>query len=325
MRLGFPVSVLGRPRLKSYDGRRWQNKPHLSVSLLYLRDILEYLHGQDIHLYRMSPYLAPYHSHPDLPEFHNQIEECAGELEYIGQLARSYDIRLSFHATPYTTLSSPEAALVKKSMTDLAGWARMLDLMGTGPEAIIVLHLGGSYDDREASKTRFVGHYLNLPESVRRRVALENDDRTYSLIDVLEVANQTGMPVIYDHLHLLNHNPEGIDLSHALPAVWKTWPAGVRPKLHFSSPRTEMKPVSRSGQRAAMQAPMWTEHADFVNPFEFIAFARELPATNDVDIMLEAKAKDLAVMRLRADLKRYAPDLAEQIDPKPKEDYPTCV
>jgi UV DNA damage endonuclease len=309
MQLGFPVSVLGRPRLKSHDARRWQNKPHLSVSLLYLRDILEYLHDQDIHLYRMSPYLAPYHSHPDHPEFHHQIEECAGELAYVGQLARSYGIRLSFHATPYTMLSSPDSGLVQRSRADLLNWTRILDGMQLGPEAVIILHLGGRYDDPEASKARFVVECEQLPPAVRSRLALENDDSIYSLVDVLDVTRQAHLPVAFDNLHFLNHNPEEMELVEALEAVWTTWPAGVRPKLHFASARTEMKPARSDRADGALRSPNWTEHADFVNPFEFIAFARTLPALDNVDIMLEARAKDLALMRLRTDLERFAPDL----------------
>lgn len=310
MRLGFPVSVLGRPGLKSHDGRRQQNKPHLSVSLLYLRDIIHYLREQGIRLYRLSPFLAPYYSHPDLPGFHDQIEMCATELRHIGALARSCSIRLSFHASPYTVLSSPEPALVSRSAQSLHGWARMLDLMGMEQEAVIILHLGGRYEGAEASKDRFVENCMRLPPATRARLAIENDDSIYGVSDVVEVAQQVNAPVIFDYLHFQNHNPEGLDLDEALSAAWKTWPATVRPKLHFSSPRTEMRPAGGSGQAGALRSPSWTEHADFVNPFEFIEFARSLPALQGADVMLEARAKDLAVLRLRADLARYAPDLA---------------
>ena len=80
MKLGFAVKVLGRPGLKSNDTRRWQNSPHLSVSLAYLRDIFVYLRQINVRMYRMSSDLAPYVTHPDLPQFHNQIAECADEL-----------------------------------------------------------------------------------------------------------------------------------------------------------------------------------------------------------------------------------------------------
>jgi len=310
MRLGFAVSVLGRPRLKSHDGRRWPAAPHLSVSLLYLRDILEYLHEQDIHMYRLSAQLAPYAAHPGLPQFAGQLDECAGELAYVGQLAADYGVRLSIHATPYTTLSAPEPALVEKSAADLVVWARLLDQLGQGPEAVIVLHIGGAYGDAPAAKARCIARCRALPACALARLAIENDDSAYDIADALEVAGQIGRPVVFDYLHFLNYNPQEMALPAALARVWASWPAGARPKLHFSSPRTAW----RAGPAPALTPPQWTEHADFVNPFEFIALARQLPAGAPADIMLEAKAKDVALLRLRADLRRYAPDLAGRLE-----------
>jgi len=76
MRLGFAVKVMGQPDLKSHDTRRWQNDPHLSVSLAYVRDIFGYLGRVGIRMYRLSSELAPYLTHPDLPQFHHQLDEC---------------------------------------------------------------------------------------------------------------------------------------------------------------------------------------------------------------------------------------------------------
>jgi UV DNA damage endonuclease len=55
--------------------------------------------------------------------------------------------------------------------------------------------------------------------------------------------------------------------------------------------------------------PVWTGHADFTNPFEFVTMMRGLDGL-DFDVMLESKSKDLALVRLRLDLLRYAPDVA---------------
>ena len=82
--LGFPVKVLGAP-LRSHDSRRWQNQPHLSVSLAYVRDVFEYLQRRDIRFYRLAGQLAPYLTHPALPQFHRQLEECSVELAAIGR------------------------------------------------------------------------------------------------------------------------------------------------------------------------------------------------------------------------------------------------
>jgi UV DNA damage endonuclease len=93
-----------------------------------------------------------------------------------------------------------------------------------------------------------------------------------------------------------------------------TWPAGVRPKVHFSSPRTELRELKRKDPKnrkttTVLLPPLWTGHADFCHPFEFITFLR-LCTGLDFDVMLEAKSKDLALVRLRLDLAKYAPDVA---------------
>src|SRR5919112_5520819 len=97
VRLGFAVKVLAGGGLPSHDTRRWQSGPHLRVSLRYLTEILHYLHAHDIRMYRMATALAPYASHPDLPQFHRQVEECSDELASVGRLAGELGIRLSSH------------------------------------------------------------------------------------------------------------------------------------------------------------------------------------------------------------------------------------
>jgi hypothetical protein len=92
MRLGFAVKVLGQEGLKSNDTRRWQNEPHLSVSLGYLRDIFAYLAKTGITMYRMSSDLAPYVTHPDMPQFHDQIDACRNELKALGDQAKQQGV-----------------------------------------------------------------------------------------------------------------------------------------------------------------------------------------------------------------------------------------
>ena len=115
LRLGFPVKVLGKPGLKSNDTRRWQQSPHLRVSLAFVRDIFAYLKQRDITMYRLSSDLAPYLTHPELPQFRDQIAECARELEDLGVIARSQHLRLSFHPSQYIILNSPNAKLTAQS------------------------------------------------------------------------------------------------------------------------------------------------------------------------------------------------------------------
>jgi UV DNA damage endonuclease len=315
MRLGFPVKVLGQAGLKEHDSRRWQNNPHLSVSLAYLRDIFEYLRRQRIAMYRISSDLAPYLTHPELAQFHGQLDECAAELAVIGQLAREIGLRLSFHPSQYVVLNAPDEALVAKSVLDIATQAEMLDRMGLDEEAVVVLHVGGVYESRERARERFVLAFDRLPEHARRRLALENDDTRFGVADTLWIHQRSGVRLIFDNLHHHCFNPGDMPLREALAACLGTWPVHVRPKVHFSSPRTEMRVAEQqdpqTGRRVqVLQAPVWTRHSDYIHPFEFIAFLREAAGLRPFDVMLEAKGKDLALLRLREDVQRYAPDLA---------------
>jgi UV DNA damage endonuclease len=339
LRLGFPVKVMGRPGFKSNDTRRWQQNPHLKTSLEHVDAILDYLVETRIDMYRLSSDLAPYATHPDMPQFHNMVAESDAELAALGRKARGLDIRLSFHPSQFVLLNSPDPELTRKSIWDLSSQAEMLDRMELGPEAVMVTHVGGVYDDREASRARWLDGYAQCPEHVRRRLVLENDDLRFSAADVLWIHERCGVPLIFDYQHFWCLNPERLELRTVLERVMASWPSGVRPKIHFSSPRTEMRKIKRKvsdKERAAAKSaaplqgaltkdvikptsrlktvllpPVWTGHADYVNPFEFATFMRTARGL-EFDVMLEAKTKDLALQRLRSDLRRYAPDVAER-------------
>jgi UV DNA damage endonuclease len=316
LRLGFAVKVLGAENLKSNDSRRWQQQPHLRVSIEYLHRIFDYLGRQNIRMYRMSSDVAPYVTHPDLPQFHRQIKECAADLRDLGARAKELDLRLSFHPSQFIVLNSPDAMLVEKSVADLAAQTEMLDAMGLGREAVVVVHAGGAYGDRDSGCARWIRTYQKLSREIRRRLVLENDDTRYSAADVLKIHDGCGVPLIFDHQHFWCHNPENLELRATVARFLGTWPKAVRPKIHFSSPRTELRELSKRDRKTrkkkiVLQPPVWTGHADFNNPFEFITLMRQLE-DSDLDVMLEAKSKDLALMRLRRDLQRYAPDVARR-------------
>jgi UV damage endonuclease UvdE len=322
LRLGFPVKVMGRPGLKANDTRRWQSGPHLKTSLEQVDAILDYLRSEQLDMYRLSSDLAPYATHPDLPQFHGQVAESDAELRAIGAKARAYDIRLSFHPSQYVLLNSPDPALTAKSIWDFSSQAEMLDRMGCGPEAVMVTHVGGVYGDHQASRARWIEGWEQCPEHVRRRLVLENDDIRFSAADALWIHERTGVRLVFDYQHFWCLNPEGLDMRETLERFLATWPAGVRPKVHFSSPRTELREVKqkvspkereRTGTKArvktVLRPPIWTGHSDFTNPFEFATFMRMAQGL-EFDVMMEGKAKDLSILKLRPDLLRFAPDVA---------------
>lgn len=313
LRLGFPVKVLGHSGLKSNDSRRWQNEPHLKFSLAYLKDIFDYLEKTGITMYRISSDLAPYLTHPDLPQFHGQIKECSRQLKAVGEHARRLGLRLSFHPSQYIILNSPDEALVRKSVWDVESQAQMLDCMELDNEAVVVIHVGGTYGDRRAGCERWLRTYESLPAHARRRLVLENDDLRYSAADVLWIHERCGVRLIFDYQHFWCFNPEALELRPTVERFLGSWPRGARPKVHFSTPNTELREIERKNgdgkKEVRYQEPVWTGHADFTNPFEFCTFMRTMEGL-EFDVMLESKSKDLALLRLRRDLPKYAPDVA---------------
>jgi UV DNA damage endonuclease len=346
LRLGFPVKVMGRPGFKSNDTRRWQKNPHLKCSLEEVDKILDYLHAERLDMYRMSSDLAPYATHPDMPQFHNMLAESDAELRAFGAKARDYDIRLSFHPSQYVLLNSPNEELTRKSIWDLASQAEILDRMELDDEAVMITHVGGVYDDPEASRARWIDGWNKCPEHVRRRLVLENDDIRFSAADVLWIHERTGVRLIFDYQHFWCLNPERLDMRETLEKFLATWPAGVRPKIHFSSPRTEMRELKqkitatqrakatggkvRKGEtlkaavkanarvRTVLRPPIWTGHADFTNPFEFATFMRMAEGL-EFDVMMEGKSKDVSLLKLRPDLLRFAPDVAARFGIHPED------
>jgi UV DNA damage endonuclease len=174
---------------------------------------------------------------------------------------------------------------------------------------------------------------------VRRRLVLENDDIRFSAADVLWIHERTGVRLIFDYQHFWCLNPERLDMRATLEKFVGSWPEGGRPKIHFSSPRTEMRELkqkitpkqreaakagtakARKGEvlkapvkatarvKTVLRPPIWTGHSDFTNPFEFATFMRMAEGL-EFDVMMEGKSKDLSLLRLRPDLLRFAPDVA---------------
>jgi UV DNA damage endonuclease len=304
------VKILGGGGLRTNDSRRWQSGPHLSRSIELLDAAFDHLAAHDLRVFRMSSSTVPYGTHPDLPrlDYRRQIAECEEALAALGARARRHGIRLSTHPGQYSVLNSESEPIAAKARLDVEQDALLLDALGAGPEAVVVIHVGSLAGDRAAALDRFARSFERLSERARRRLAVEHDERLFDVADVLELHRRLGCTVIYDHHHhRCNVAPGYEDPVRAIGAVCATWPRGVRPKLHLSSPRTEL----RTGGRV----PLLDQHADFVTPWDL----RELldAAARPVDVMIEAKAKDLAVEWLRRQLDRLWPEYAAAEEREP--------
>jgi UV DNA damage endonuclease len=219
----------------------------------------------------------------------------------VGARARELGIRLSTHPGQYTVLNSEDDRVRALAVEELEVQAELMDRMALGPEAVVVLHVGGAAGGRPAALDRFCRGFEALSEAARERLVVENDDRTFSLSDVLTLSERIGRPVVWDILHHHCNDPDAVPDAEALRLALATWPAGVTPKIHFSTPKTaveeQRRKVGRRIERRLVLPPL-RAHADTIDPIAFERFLDDA-AGLDFDVMLEAKAKDLALLALR--------------------------
>jgi UV DNA damage endonuclease len=290
--LGFVASVLSEDlstsrtcRLRNASEARIRDLT--AANLDALEKVVSFLERNSIHLYRISSNLIPFASHRvnTVPWW----EEYADQLKGIGSRLRSAGIRVSTHPGQYTVLNSPHQAIVDAARAELVYHARLLDTLRVGPECKIVVHVGGLYGASEtAAMNRFVSTVNALPDDVRRRLVVENDDRLFDADEALAVGRATGLPIVFDWLHH-RANPCRRPVEPVIRDIFATWsPRDGRPKVHLSS--------------QAIGAPAGA-HADFVKPQDMMDLLQVVPPV-PFDCMLEAKQKDRALLRLRRALEK---------------------
>jgi UV DNA damage endonuclease len=251
--------------------------------------LLKHNRAHDIQVYRMSSRLIPLIGHELLVDW-NPFPVLADDFAALGEYAKQHQMRLSFHPDHFTVLSTPREDVLRKSREDLERHARMLDSMGLDYRATCNIHIGGTYNNRTSARDRFLAHVGDLPDTIRERLTLENDDKTFTALETLECCEALSLPMVLDiHHHQVNN--QGEKTIELWPRIYRTWESKeVPPKIHVSSPKSEKEPRS---------------HADFVEAPVLLAFLREAASlgTAHMDVMIEAKMKDGALFKLMEDLR----------------------
>ncbi len=251
--------------------------------------ILRYNLAYNINVYRFTSKLIPLATHPVLDNW-DYSSDLKDQFRHIGDFVRENDIRVSAHPDHYTLINSIKPEVVEESIKDLDYHVRVYEAMGLDDYRYkLVMHVGGLYKDKESSIERFKTNFKLLPERIRKRIILENDDKSYSVKDVLGICRELNIPMVLD-VHHHNCNNNGESLAGFLSEVFDTWQGQYfSPKIHFSSPKCDKE---------------FRHHSDFINSAGFVDFlkvARDLG--RDFDIMLEAKMKDNALFKLAQELK----------------------
>ena len=246
---------------------------------------VEEVHCLGFGSFRVSSPLLPLYTHPEvgyrleeLPE----AREITATLRSVKALKEKYRLRFSFHPDQFTLLSSPRPEVTAASLKELDYQVMLAELIDAD---VINIHGGGVYGDKQSALSRLVKEISALPEPIRIRLTLENDDRSYTVEDLLPVCEELDIPLVYD-VHHHRCNPDGLTVAAATEACMRSWRRlGREPYFHLSSPKH-----SWNGKPGP--------HADFIDIADFPAEWHGLDATIDV----EAKAKELALLKLRKEL-----------------------
>lgn len=279
-RWGYPcenrtigATTLRTLRLANLEPERVRAK--VAANLEDLARMLRFNASHGLGLLRIGQQLIPFASHPSFP--YDWEREHGARLAELGALARDAGTRLSMHPGQYVTPGSEQSDVVERSLAELRYSARVLELAGAS-DGVIVLHGGGASGGKAAARARFAAAIRGEP-GILRFLALENDERTWSVEDLLPLAEELGVPVVVDNLHH-RWNPGRMSLREALLEAAATW--RTRQKVHLSS----QAPGGRPGAHAEMVEAGDAEQL------------REAGAGLSLDVMVEAKAKELAVLPL---------------------------
>lgn len=269
---------------KNYNASKLLEITKNNLDSLY--EIIKYNVKNNFHFYRLTSKLVPLATH-DKVDF-DYITPLLDEYKKIGKLINDNNIRVDTHPDQYAVLNSMDSKIVKNTVEILEYHYKIMDAIGI-KDKIIILHVGSSACGKKASITRFINNFNKLPDHIKKCIAVENDDKVYNIKDVLELCHKINVPMVLDYHHFICNN-EKEDINDYLKEIIDTWD-GKLPKMHFSSPKSKLKKEFRS-------------HSDYINKECFIKFINILKKQDkDIDIMLEAKAKDDAVSRLARCLK----------------------
>ena len=261
------------------------------LALQNARDLIEIIkwnHKNGFNLFRMTSNLIPWASEfklSDMPDY----RKFSILLNGAGTLAKKYGQRVTSHPGPFNVLVSPTDRVVDNTIKDLTIHGETFDLMGLSrtPYNKINIHCNGVYGDKIAAMDRFCKNFERLPESVQTRLTVENDDKgsMYSVKDLMYIHERIGIPIVFDYHHH-TFNTGGLSEQEALELAMSTW-GDIKPIVHYSESRT------LEDETAKPQA-----HSDYL-------YSEINTYGHDLDIVVEAKQKELTVQKYLSNFGRH--------------------
>ncbi|WP_046175718.1 UV DNA damage repair endonuclease UvsE [Domibacillus indicus] len=260
--------------------------------------LLRHNAAHDINFFRLSSKIIPMAHHPDLPDWNYMppLKESLGNIR--SYLKEHPEMRVDFHPDHFVVLNTPKTDILKTAVRTLHMHKLLLKEMGIEPEQRCVIHVGGAYNNKEKALEQFLTNWGRISVSLQKMIMLENDDKTFTLSDVLYLCEKIGLPLVFDYHHYRANHEEGENWEEKWERVTKTWSSSKLPvKMHISSPKSETD---------------FRAHADFIDAKEFLDFLQRIKGSvPQIDVMIEAKQKDNALFALMREVKKAGVEQAD--------------
>lgn len=250
------------------------------------KKIIEWNDNNGIMFYRMSSAIFPHISNCALTTCESMTSLVYDPNDLMDTITEiKTEQRLTFHPDPYVVLNSPNNTVYEQCVRELYWHAKTFDIMGRDMNSVIVMHGGGVYGDIESSKQRFIDRFCLLPESIRNRIVIENDEFKYSLDNIVDIHNKLSakgfnVPIVLDWFHHECYTGKAYKGEH-LDTIIRSW-QGRKIKMHLS----EQAKGNRKGS-----------HSDYVETIPRLLF--DIASQHDIWLMIEAKKKEQAVLHLK--------------------------
>lgn len=273
---------LGRYRDGKYDRNRIIQTYHNNVEEII--KLVPKLVDNNIKVFRLSSGILP------LFEFNEELIENDSVLKQkfatLGKLFKENAIRVTCHPGQFTIINSNEDRIIENSIRELRYHAWMFDTMEFEQSPYYAINIHGG---KRGNFSKLVETINNkLPQNVRSRLTLENDERCFSVKQLQEIYNETGVPIVFDSHHFA-FNDDGIDTNDAFNISVQTWNS-IKPLQHVSN----TEPGLEEGSFTERRKHSWLIHRIPEPQLEFVK--KDL-----IDLEVEAKGKNLALFKIRRD------------------------
>ena len=291
--LGTPLTLLEHFHTITYTRYQKLNNKEETLDKIILENlnlfnnVIDYNIKNNISFYRMTHNILPAATIEDIDYDYTKFED---KWEEIGNKIKKHNLRVDAHPDHFLVLNSESPEVVSNSIRILENHALIFKMLGITSKVIV--HVGSHLPNKEIALERFKKVFLSLPKYLQNIIVLENDDKTYTVTETLNLANELSIPMVLDFHHFNCNHEKGEDINILIPLIIKTWDKELLPpKMHFSSPK------SKKEKRT---------HHFYIDYNSFLKFINILKDLNqDIDIMLESKGKDEALFKLLRQLKFY--------------------